>query len=792
MKNSFKIFFRDLKNIGTNWVALVILGGLVFLPSLYAWLNIGASWDPYGQTDQLPIGIVNEDVGEMIRDESVHAGDEIVDSLKDNDSMQWHFLDQDKAMDQLRKGDLFAVVVIPEDFSKSLGTVLQAHPEKANVEYYVNEKLNAIAPKITEKGASVIVEEVSSTFISTVNGVIFEVFNEIGLELEKELPDIERFEEYVFEIEERLPDIHETLTGTLSDAGSAQDLVEKAKKELPRVEDTVNQGMSTLNETSNFLQEAEDRLDEMGPKIRADLEKAQTSVADINAFIADIQDVNIDFSAGKEIKADILEKVDASIEHLESVEGALESVLARLKEDRDSGGDSGGSGEDGSGDGSDAETGGESGDGSNEDGEEGSDTEDGENAGNGEEAEDGEAATERVAQRDFSDRQDVYIEEIENTLEKIDLIKSVLEEGRTNTAKIDDFIEEKSGEVDNIFNNISEITENAGNRIDEFIAFYDETIEPTVLTEVAKAKNTLAEARSILTEVESALPEVERLLNNSGKTLDDGTDLLEEVLNEYPFVEDKVSELAEKIRKIQGEADIGDIIELLQNDPESERGFFAEPVTMTENKLFPIENYGSGMTPFYTVLSLWVGGLLLISLLSTTVVEPELFKPREVYFGKMFLFMLLGLLQTVIVTSGDVLLLNVKMANPIWFIVFGLFCSMIFIIIIYTLVSIFGDVGKAMAIVMLVLQIAGSGGTYPVALLPKFFQAISPFLPFTYAVDIMREAVGGIVWNNVIHDLIILSIFGIIAILFGTLLKEPINKQTDKLVEKSDESGVFH
>src|SRR5699024_5258981 len=182
MKNSFKIFFRDLKNIGTNWVALVILGGLVFLPSLYAWLNIGASWDPYGQTDQLPIGIVNEDVGEMIRDESVHAGDEIVDSLKDNDSMQWHFLDQDKAMDQLRKGDLFAVVVIPEDFSKSLGTVLQAHPEKANVEYYVNEKLNAIAPKITEKGASVIVEEVSSTFISTVNGVIFEVFNEIGLE----------------------------------------------------------------------------------------------------------------------------------------------------------------------------------------------------------------------------------------------------------------------------------------------------------------------------------------------------------------------------------------------------------------------------------------------------------------------------------------------------------------------------------------------------------------------------------------------------------------------------------
>ena len=111
--------------------------------------------------------------------------------------------------------------------------------------------------------------------------------------------------------------------------------------------------------------------------------------------------------------------------------------------------------------------------------------------------------------------------------------------------------------------------------------------------------------------------------------------------------------------------------------------------------------------------------------------------------------------------------------------------------IVYTFVSIFGDVGKSMVIVMLVLQIAGSGGTYPVVLLPKFFQVISPFLPFTYAIDLMREALGGIVWSNVIYDLIILTIFGIIAIIFGTLLKKPINKVTNKSMKKSRESGIF-
>src|SRR5699024_5953661 len=160
---------------------------------------------------------------------------------------------------------------------------------------------------------------------------------------------------------------------------------------------------------------------------------------------------------------------------------------------------------------------------------------------------------------------------------------------------------------------------------------------------------------------------------------------------EYPYVNDKVGELADKLRDIKEEADINEIIELLQNDPEAGKGFFSEPVLLDEHSVFPIENYGSGMTPFYTILSLWVGGLLLISL---------------------------GILQTLIVTTGDIFLLQVNIASPIWFVVFGLFCSLIFMTIVYTFVSIFGDVGKSMVIVMLVLQIAGSGGTYPVVLLP--------------------------------------------------------------------------
>lgn len=789
MKKVWQIFSHDLKNIRKNWVALVIIGGLVFLPSLYAWLNIYASWDPYSQTDRIPVGIVNEDTGETIRGEDIEVGKELVDTLKDDDSMDWKFLEQDEAMKKLEKGDLFATVLIPEDFSQNLGSVVKAEPEKATVEYYVNEKLNAIAPKITEKGASVIVEDISSNFISTVNGVIFDMFNDIGLELEEDLPDIERFEDYIFEMEERLPEVHETLDNSLNDANEVQEVISDAQEKIPEAKKVLKSGLTTIDDTTAYLNEAEDRLNEMSPKIKKDLKTAKSTADDINSLMEDIESVDVDFEEGKKIKKDINEKVTDSIGRIESVEDQLNGVLKQLKNKQES---------------------------SNEENteEDKEDKEDSKEESEQDNKEDGQDKEEVVEQNSVNN--DLQIEALKNeldndktkevkqnineaeiktineTLEKLENIKAVLVESKENAKEIDTFIDDKKSEVDKIFNNIKDLSTNVSSRLDEFIKEYTESIEPTVLNEVNTAKNTLADGRELLSGVNEKIPEVERLLNQTSGDVDEGEETLEKVLNEYPYVNEKVGELADKLRDVKEEADINEIISLLQNDPDAERGFFSEPVKLDEHSVFPIENYGSGMTPFYTILSLWVGGLLLISLLSTEASLPGDFGSRHVYFGKLLLFAFLGILQTLIVTTGDIFLLGVNMANPIWFVIFGLFCSLIFMTIVYSFVSIFGDVGKSMVIVMLVLQIAGSGGTYPVVLLPKFFQVISPFLPFTYAIDIMREALGGIVWSNVIYDLIILSIFGIIAILFGTLLKKPINKQTNKLMEKSRKSGLFH
>ncbi|API91150.1 MULTISPECIES: YhgE/Pip domain-containing protein [unclassified Virgibacillus] len=732
MKNSWRIFFTDIKKVSKNWVAAIIIGGLILLPSFYAWFNIKASWDPYGQTDQIPVGVVNEDQGATVRGQDINVGKDLVKTLKENKKMDWRFTDRKTAMEEVEYGNYFAVIVIPKNFSKRLGTVIEDNPEKANVEYYVNEKINAIAPKITEKGASVIVEQISSHFISTVNGVIFDMFNNLGIELEKDLPDIKRFENYVFEMEEKLPEINDLLNQSLSDANQAQDIVNKAQNLIPDAKEATDNGLTTIDNTTALLKKAEGRLNEMAPKIEQDLRKVQDIANKANNFIQDIQQVDIDFSEGKELANQINHQLDDGANRV----GSVIELLEQLKQQNEQ-----------------------------------SDNNQNEEQGN---------------------NPSIDNQQLDQVIERLTTLQEGLTNVKETNKEVIQFIDTKHGDVEQTIGELQQLAENTSTNIDAFVKEYKESIEPTVMAEISRAKNTLSKARGILVDIQGMIPEVERILGSTESNLGEGEDILKRALGEFPYVNSKVKELADRIRSIQGETDINEIIKLLQNDPEAEKGFFAEPVQLNQNKLFPMENYGTGMTPFYTVLAIWVGGLLLISLLATDVHELVNYTERQMYFGRLFTFMGIGFLQTIIVTAGDLLLLGVDAAEPYWFLLFGIFISMIFMLIIYTVVSVFGDVGKAMVIVFLVLQIAGSGGTYPVVLLPEFFQAINPFLPFTYAIDLLREAIGGIVWQRASKDIFYLCSFGAAAIVLGAFLKPVINRHTNKLKEKSKESGLFH
>lgn len=729
MKNSWVIFKTDIQNISRNWVAAILIGGLVFLPSLYAWLNIYASWDPYAKTDQIPVAIVNEDTGAIVRGEQLNVGNQLVDTLKDNRDMNWSFTSRKSAMEQVEYGDFFAVIIIPNNFSEKLASVVSDNPQKADIEYYVNEKINSIAPKITEKGATVIVQRVSSQFISSVNGVIFDLFNDLGIAIESDLPDIQNFENYVFKMEKELPTIHKLLTGVKNDASSAQKIISQANSMVPRAEQITTEGLSSIEKTIDFLTKAQNRLNELAPVVENDLEKVSEIAQSTNKFIQNVQNVQLDFTELDRVKEDLDNKITYNIQTVDSIE----IDLNWLKEVANSSNDSN-------------------------------------------------------LEENNVEQQTKLAHAIDRTNE----LKAFLQEAQTNARTIDTLVKDKEQQMQKTLNDLQKIAQNTSVQLDAFINEYKNTIEPTILSEVAKAKKTLGNAKEMLASIQSTLPEVTRTLNSTDAHIKEGKTTLDQALAQYPYISDKVNQLADRIRKVQGETNISEIIQLLRNDPQAERSFFEEPIVLKENKLFPIANYGTGMTPFYTVLAIWVGCLLLISLLATDTNHESSVSERAVYFGRLFTFSAIGLLQSLIVTIGDIVLLGVDVKDSFWFILFGFLISFVFMSIVYTLVSVFGDIGKAFAIIMLVLQIAGAGGTYPVVLLPEFFQAINPALPFTYAVDIMREAVGGIVWQRAIRDASFLLLFSLAFLIFGTFLKEKINRKTKLMLKKSRESGLFH
>jgi putative membrane protein len=589
----------------------------------------------------------------------------------------------------------------------------------------VNEKINSIAPKITEKGASVIVEKVSSQFISTINGIIFTLFNNLGIEIEKDLPDIRKFENYVLEVQKKLPHIHELLTSAQNDLASSQTIIKTAQSFMPQVNEVTAEGIKTIENSLTLLSKAQKRLNSIAPVIENDLEKISKIAKNTNEFLQAVQTVKPNFAELDNLQKDLDNKMRISIQTINSIEEEL-NWLNNINYPE--------------------------------------------------------------TQTSIPKEQQ---EKLTDAIHRTADLKAFLKEMQTNTGALNELLKTKEQLPPNTLLDLQEIAENTSIQIDAFIKEYKKTIEPTILIEINYAKNTLLNAKGLLTIIQATLPQVERILGSTDAHLKDGEKTLNHVISQYPYISDEVNKLAERIRKVQGETDINEIVRLLRNNPEAERSFFEEPIVLNEKKLFPIANYGTGMTPFYTVLAIWVGCLLLISLLATDV-NLKIISKREMYFGRLLTFSAIGILQALIVTVGDIVLLGVVIKNPYWFVLFGFLISFVFMSIVYTLVSVFGDVGKAFAIVMLVLQIAGSGGTYPVVLLPKFFQLINPFLPFTYAVSLMREAVGGMVTQRVIQDILFLLLTGIVFILFGIFLKEKVNRKTRDFLNKSRESGLFH
>ncbi|WP_195573819.1 YhgE/Pip domain-containing protein [Paenibacillus sp. 1001270B_150601_E10] len=716
MKNIWNIYRTDLKRIMTNFPAAVIIGGLIVLPSLYAWFNIVASWDPYSNTKGIQIAVVNQDAGTTLMDQPINVGKEIIDALKDNHDLGWTFVDEEEAMRGVKHGDYYASILIPKDMSARIGTILSANPQKAIIVYVVNEKINAIAPKITDKGATTIIQQVSSQFVETANGTIFNIFHAIGLEIEQNLPSIIKVRDLILKLDQHFPELSQSVQVTLVDVEKAGKMIADAKKSLPIVADVAQKGKDVASKVSNVLGYGESGLLSMAPLVKQDLANVSTIADSVHQTAAALQSAAQEPSAGIALLSRTEQRLavastitDRLIAWHQKLQAFLPAGLLNRKLERLT-----------------------------------------------------------AIQKRFN-----------NQMSIIGTLRSALKNGEGAAQDLLDRLDASAVETASI----------AGELADRF----DADIVPAVQDKLAKAKHTADQVTQVLNTGLQDLPDVNKLLEDASKVTPIAGKELRQIQTELPTIQQKIHKIANDIRDLESKGNINEVLDLLLHDVQKESQFFAEPVQLKEKKLYPIPNYGSAMTPFYTILSLWVGALLLVSLLTVDVHEEGVsYKDHEVYFGRYFTFLTCALLQTLFCTLGDLYILRTFAVDKLWFVLFGLYSSAVFMLIVYSLVSVFGNVGKAIAIVMLVLQVAGSGGTFPIQLLPAFFQRLYPFLPFSYSISLLREATGGMLWDIVYRDLLRLFIFAALAMLLGLVLKSPINRGSAKLVKRARESHIIH
>ncbi len=218
--------------------------------------------------------------------------------------------------------------------------------------------------------------------------------------------------------------------------------------------------------------------------------------------------------------------------------------------------------------------------------------------------------------------------------------------------------------------------------------------------------------------------------------------------------------------------------------------YFFAPVKLDRHEEFPSSNYGSQVAPFYLVLCMWVGALITCVMLKTGTSVNTRFRPHEMYLGKLALFLGLAVLQTTVTLIGC-FILGIDIDNPLLFIFSCYVVAAVFMTLMYSLISLFGDVGKGIAIVLLVFQISGTGGIYPVEIMNEIFGVLYPYLPMTYGINMVREAQLGLIWANYIPAFLVLLGLGIAVFVISFILKRSFDKRTKYFEEKLDESNLF-
>lgn len=633
IKDIGNIFKTDMKTVKNSPVVMIVLLVIILLPSLYALLNIEATWNPYARTSDIDVAVVDHDAGYTSNGTNYNIGNMLVNKLKNNTSFNWQFVDQKTAMNGVKNGKYYAALIIPSNFSQQLLSIQTSNPQQAQIQYIVNDKTNPVAPRLTGTGVNTLQSEINDEVVKTVDGIIFGKLSDVGEYAAANKAELLKAKAFVNELNGKIGTIDSTIGQANSDMTTVDTIWPKISASLP-----------VLQKNSNTVRTTYDSL---YAEIKSNPTKALT----------DIQTMELQVNT----TITTLKYIDAVLTSLYDTTGdaQLKPIIAQVEGD---------------------------------------------------------------------------ITTANNVLAILEQIEADIKNGTSPTGELTQL----KNSIDTMDNSINLLVANQGN---------------------------------INQQIKSASAEL-ALVNS-----------------QWPTIKTAIPVAAAKLNSIN-EADIDDLIAFSNMNQTSVQNYFDSPVELQTSTMFPINNYGSALAPFYISISLWIGCIIAAAMVSMKVLSRRIYSAESVYIGRMGLFLVIATLQALLVGLGS-LFLQVQVSSAMLFIATTLYIGLCSMIIVYSLTSTLGNAGKSLAIVILVLQITGTGGIYPVQVLPPFFQAIHPYLPATYAIGALREVIGGVLWNSYWYNIIILGLFAALIFILTLIIKEKLNKRAQWSEEKLEESGLF-
>ena len=726
MKKIGQVFLYDISHIKKNVIAMIVVLGLCVVPSLYAWFNIAASWDPYSNTNGLKVAVANTDEGYEgeILPLQINVGDTVISSLRENDQLDWTFTGKKDAVEGVKSGKYYAAIVIPKSFSQDMMSLFSEEMTHSDIIYYINEKENAIAPKVTDKGASAVQQQIDEIFVKTAAQVGLDLLDTIS-----EVTSSDGAQAAAQNLTENIRKIGSDLDSTAGTVKAFSNMTVSMQQMLDATADILNKAGQNTETNLSLLNETGNSVDSLRSAVSGTTESVNQVLAQgSQCYDAISGQINNAFSS-------ISTDAGATAGALNSVASEVQVMIDRYTGFRDS--------------------------------------------------------VQQLADS-FPLASDLLQPIIGNLNESIAHQEAVRDKLNEAAEKIT----ETASDAGNYQAQLDQLVQQSSQQISGIRSDYENNVKTQINTMFGTLGDTSSAVQSLFTSMDNGVEDMEKLAKDAGSGLEKMKTTLDTSASLLTATAEKVNQAAEKLDTAAQDGNVEILKNVLGSSPEVISSFVSAPVRMQTKALYPVENYGSAMAPFYSTLSIWVGGIILVAMMKVTASENlkralTPLKPHQIYLGRYLLFLVLGLIQSGLICLGDLYFLGIQCEHPFLFLLAGWVSSVVYVNIIYTFTVSFGDVGKAICVVLLVMQVAGSGGTFPIEVAPEIFQKIYPFLPFTHSMTAMRECVAGFYQYTYWAELGIMCLFLLASLFLGLVLRKPVIRLNELFIEKLEDTKLM-